>query len=348
MPVPDSRYRLSIAPMVDITDKHFRRMCRFLTRKTLIYTEMIAAPAIINGNREKLLRYHEIEAPIAVQVAGSDKKEIGEACRIIERYGFEEVNLNAGCPSLRVSEYDMGASLMAYPDKVADISEAMLKNCTGPVTIKHRLGIDGRGLIPDEHRPLRDSYEDLKEFVETVKRKGVNKFIIHARIAILKGLNPGKNRSIPELDYDKVYRLKEEFPDLHIEMNGGIRTLESIKQHLQKVDSVMLARVAYENPMILAFLDDIIDCKKPETTMTRRRLIEHMIDYSRELEDNNERSIPILKHMYGLFHGKRGSRKWRQSIMPPYNTTKASGILMEAMQVIENEILDEVPDAKDF
>ncbi len=345
--------RISIAPMVDVTDKHFRRMCRFLTSKTLLYTEMIAAPAIVNGDHEKLLEFWDLERPLAVQIAGSDEDEICKATSILEKYGFDEINLNVGCPSPKVSEYSMGASLMAYPDKVASIAGSMLKISTRPVSIKHRLGIDGKGVIPTSNIRADGSYDGLKEFIKDVSRSGVKKFIIHSRIAVLKGLDPAKNRSIPPLEHDKVHRIKREFPELHIGINGGIRSLDEISHHLEAVDSVMIGRVAYENPMMLCFLDDLIDGKNitqstDDDKPTRRELIEYMMRYARELETKGERSLPVLKHMYGIFHGKKGSRIWKQMITPPYDETEASLVMKKALAAMDDGLLDERPSPYDF
>ena len=339
---------LSIAPMVDVTDRHFRRMCRILTRHTLLYTEMITAQAIINGNRDRLLGFSDLERPIAIQIAGSDENEIAEACKLVEGYGFDEINLNVGCPSPKVSEYMMGASLMAYPEKVSEISESMRKSCSMPISIKHRLGIDGKGVIPEKDRPERDRYDDLKHFVDTVSQHGPRKFIVHARIAVLKGLNPHKNRKVPELRYEQVYRLKKDFPDLHIEINGGVNRLDDIKDHLDNVDGVMLGRVAYENPMILSFLDSMIEGSGPESSVSRRDVIGEMIGYAKKIEKEGLRSTSILKHMYGIFHGKRGSRRWKQIITPPYSADKASEILEAAIDEMDDHILDEKLNPEDF
>ena len=334
--------RISIAPMLDITDRHFRYFCRLLTKKSMLYTEMISSSAIVHGDRNKLLDFDPFEKPIALQIAGCDIKEITEAVKIAEDWDYDEINLNIGCPSDRVSGNQMGAYLMAYPELVAEIVQAMKNETKKPVTVKHRIGIDGTNILPDSlSRVVFDKYEDLEYFVKVLSEAGIKHFIIHARIAILEGLSPKENREVPPLRYDYVYKIKEAFPDLFIEINGGIKTIESIKEHLQYVDGVMLGRVAYENPFILTEVDQFIEGGKINN-ISRREVIEGLIDYVGQFEEDKRMGYQAIKNILGLFHNKRGSRLWRQILSPPWKEgMTARDILEEALQVLPEEVLDE-------
>ena len=244
--------KISIAPMVDRTDRNFRNFVRMINKDVLLYTEMITAQAILNGDLDYILGFDEVEHPIVLQIAATNPKEAYQAVKIAERYAYDEINLNVGCPSDRVSGNMMGAYLMAFPEEVANIVKAMKDATDKPISIKHRIGIDGKNVLPDTfERTLLDKYEDMMNFIHITEKAGVNKYVIHARIAILAGLDPKQNRSIPPLRYDEVYRMKKENPNLHIEINGGIKTVEEIDEHLKYVDSVMLGREIYDNPMIL-------------------------------------------------------------------------------------------------
>ncbi|MFW5852440.1 MAG: tRNA dihydrouridine(20/20a) synthase DusA [Nanoarchaeota archaeon] len=326
---------ISIAPMVDVTDRHFRYMCRLLTKETMLYTEMITAPAIIHGNTKSLLDFKKVEKPIALQIAGSNPDEIAEAIKIAEKWDYDEININAGCPSEKVSEYDMGLTLMLEPKKVAEIVAKAKEVTKKPITVKHRIGIDAT----KERNKSRISHEYLKEFVEIIKKHRVNKFIIHARIGVI-GLDPKKNRSIPPLNYEAVYSIKRDFPELYIEINGGIRTSEEIKEHLKHVDGVMIGRVAYENPMFLSELDSIIT-KKPTVGIKREQVIETMLDYIKKEETNSEEPLKcrnILKHLQNIYHGEKGSKKWKRLIMPPWKNKKASEILENGIKEIKKTL----------
>ena len=244
--------KISIAPMVDRTDRNFRNFVRMINKDVLLYTEMITAQAILNGDLDYILGFDEVEHPIVLQIAATNPKEAYQAVKIAEKYAYDEINLNVGCPSDRVSGNMMGAYLMAFPEEVANIVKAMKDATDKPISIKHRIGIDGKNILPDTfERTLLDKYEDMMNFIHITEKSGVNKYIIHARIAILAGLDPKQNRSIPPLRYDEVYRVKKENPNLHIEINGGIKTVKEIDEHLKYVDSVMLGREIYDNPMIL-------------------------------------------------------------------------------------------------
>ena len=230
--------------MMDRTDRHFRFFLRRITRHTLLYTEMVTTGAVIHGDRERLLGFDLREKPVALQLGGDDPRALAECARIGEGFGYDEINLNVGCPSDRVQKGRIGACLMAEPERVADGVEAMRAAVSIPVTVKHRIGIDHL-----------DRYEDMARFVTTVAAAGSDRFTVHARIAWLQGLSPKENRDIPPLRYDDVYRLKREHPDLSIEINGGVRSLDGVEEHLREVDAVMIGRAACDDPYLFAEAD---------------------------------------------------------------------------------------------
>ena len=323
--------KISIAPMVDRTDKNFRNFVRMINKDVLLYTEMITAQAILNGDLDYILRFNEVEHPIVLQIAATNPKEAYEAIKIAEKYNYDEINLNVGCPSDRVSGNMMGAYLMGFPEEVADIVRAMKDATSKPISIKHRIGIDGKNILPESfERTLLDKYEDMMNFINITRRAGVNKYIIHARIAILAGLDPKQNRTIPPLRYDEVYRVKNENPDLHIEINGGIKTIEEIDNHLKYVDSVMLGREIYDNPMILTEFGKYY---KKEINITRKEIIEKMIYYVENMEKQSLRPHLFLMHTHGLFHNVRGSKAWKRAINEPKAN---SDTLRELLKGIEN------------
>lgn len=307
--------KISIAPMVDRTDRNFRNFVRMINKDVLLYTEMITAQAILNGDLDYILGFDEVEHPIVLQIAATNPEEAYKAVKIAEKYNYDEINLNVGCPSDRVSGNMMGAYLMAFPKEVANIVKAM-KEATGkPISIKHRIGIDGKNILPSSfERTLLDKYEDMVNFINTTKETGVNKYIIHARIAILAGLDPKQNRSIPPLRYDEVYRVKKEYPDLHIEINGGIKSVKEIDEHLNYVDSVMLGREIYDNPMILTEFGKYYG---KDINITRKEIIEKMIYYVENMERQQLRPHLFLMHTHGLFHNIRGSKAWKRAINEP-------------------------------
>ena len=307
--------KISIAPMVDRTDRNFRNFVRMINKDVLLYTEMITAQAILNGDLDYILGFDEVEHPIVLQIAATNPEEAYKAVKIAEKYNYDEINLNVGCPSDRVSGNMMGAYLMAFPKEVANIVKAM-KEATGkPISIKHRIGIDGKNILPSSfERTLLDKYEDMVNFINTNKETGVNKYIIHARIAILAGLDPKQNRSIPPLRYDEVYRAKKEYPDLHIEINGGIKSVKEIDEHLNYVDSVMLGREIYDNPMILTEFGKYYG---KDINITRKEIIEKMIYYVENMERQQLRPHLFLMHTHGLFHNIRGSKAWKRAINEP-------------------------------
>lgn len=296
---------ISVAPMMDRTDRHYRFFMRQISKRTLLYTEMLTTGAILHGDRDRLLGFTEAERPLAIQLGGDDPVALAECSKIACDRGYDEINLNVGCPSERVQSGSFGACLMARPDTVARAVEAMRTAVDLPVTVKHRIGIDDL-----------DRYEDMARFVAIVARAGADRFSVHARKAWLQGLSPKENRTIPPLRYDDVYRLKREFPDLIIEINGGVRDLDSAAAHLQQVDAVMLARAAYDTPWLFADVDRRFfgQTAKPEQTPSRARVVEAMIPYIERHLAAGERLHRLTRHMIHLFAGERGARAWRRHL----------------------------------
>ncbi len=324
---------MSIAPMMEVTDRHFRYFMRQLTRKTLLYTEMVTTGAILHGNRHKLLDFDPAELPLALQLGGDSPAELEQCARIAEEWGYSEVNLNVGCPSDRVQKGKFGACLMATPEQVAACVEAMREATTLPVTVKHRIGIDEL-----------DRYEDLARFVETVAAAGCDRFIVHARIALLQGLNPKGNRTVPPLRYEDVYRLKADFPDLLIEVNGGIRQLSDIRTHLQKVDGVMVGRAAQDNPFLFAAADAVIFGESAPPP-TRREVVEIMADYiDRRMAQADDHPNRITRHLLGLFAYRPGARAWKRYLSENAHKPGTTGdVLRKAAQAIPQDVLDASP-----
>ncbi|CPR17180.1 tRNA dihydrouridine(20/20a) synthase DusA [Brenneria goodwinii] len=292
--------RFSIAPMLDWTDRHCRYFFRQLTRQTLLYTEMVTTGAILHGKGD-YLAYSDEEHPLALQLGGSDPAALARCAQLAEQRGYDEVNLNVGCPSDRVQNGRFGACLMGEASLVADCVRAMRDRVTIPVTVKTRIGIDDR-----------DSYEFLCEFIQTVaERGGCDTFIVHARKAWLSGLSPKENREIPPLDYPRVYQLKRDFPALTIAINGGVKTLADAKTHLQHLDGVMMGREAYQNPGILAQVDrELFD--SPAARPDLAAVVAAMYPYiERELSAGASLGH-ITRHMLGLFQGIPGARQWRR------------------------------------
>jgi len=296
-----SRSPVSVAPMMDWTDRHCRYFMRLLSPSTGLYTEMVTAAALEYGDAEKLLRFDASEHPVALQLGGSDPGQMAQAARMGAVAGYDEININVGCPSDRVQSGAFGACLMSRPGIVADCVRAMRSVVDIPVTIKTRIGIDDL-----------DSYEFLRDFVGTNADAGCTTFVVHARIAILAGLSPKENRSIPKLNYDRVYRLKRVFPELTIILNGGVTTVDECREHLQQVDGVMIGRQAYHQPWFLTELEqvfgDTVDTSVPE----RRDVIRRMTPYiERELANGVELKH-ITRHLLGLYAGQPGARAWRR------------------------------------
>ena len=295
-------WRLSVAPMMDWTDRHCRFMHRLITRRARLYTEMVTTGALRHGDQPRHLDYNPEEHPLALQLGGSEPEELAFSTRLARRWGYDEVNLNCGCPSERVQRGAFGACLMGEPALVADCVKAMLDVAEGlPVTVKHRIGID-----------REESYEFVRDFVGTVAEAGCRVFITHARNAWLKGLSPKENREIPPLRHEFVYRLKRDFPQLTIVLNGGVQGNDEIAEHLQHVDGVMLGREAYHNPWLMADWDTRFYGAAAETPQ-RDAVEAAMVNHMEQLVDRH--GIPwshVARHMLGLRHGQAGARRWRQ------------------------------------
>ncbi len=288
--------------MMDRTDRHFRYFMRQITRHTLLYTEMVTAPAILRGDRPKLLDFSPIEKPLVLQVGGDNPQDLAECARIAEDWNYDEINLNVGCPSSRVQSGNFGACLMAEPERVARAVEAMQNATALPVTVKHRIGIDDR-----------DRYEDMEDFVRTIAATGCRYFTVHARKAWLQGLDPKQNRTIPPLRYEDVHRIKRAYPELLIEINGGFVTLEQAESQLQHVDAVMIGRAAYDRPYLFAEADARF-YGETAPAPSRHAVAEAMLPY---IETWNQRGLkphPITRHMLQLFAGQPGSRAWKRHI----------------------------------
>ena len=292
---------VSVAPMMDWTDHHCRYLHRLLSRHTLLYTEMVTTGALIHGDVPRHLRFNAEEHPVALQLGGSEPGDLAQCAKLGEEYGYDEINLNCGCPSERVQRGAFGACLMAEPDLVADGVKAMVDAVSIPVTVKHRIGID-----------KTESYEFVRDFVGKVSEAGCTTFVVHARNAWLKGLSPKENRESPPLRYEQVYRLKSDFPHLNIGINGGITTEPQIATHLAHVDSVMVGREAYHNPWLLAGFDAAFFGAAPAVS-SREEVELAMVDYmERMAREHGTPWYPIARHMLGLRHGLPGARRWRQ------------------------------------
>ncbi|MFW6328928.1 MAG: tRNA dihydrouridine(20/20a) synthase DusA [Alkalispirochaetaceae bacterium] len=330
-PFLSSPYPLSVAPMMEYTDRHYRYFMRLITRHTLLYTEMVSAVAILLGDRDKLLGFSPEEHPIALQLGGDDPQQIARAIEVAELYGYDEYNINIGCPSDKVQEGNFGACLMATPERVRDIVAAMRSATDKRVTVKHRIGIDGR-----------ERYEQLLEFVDTVDEAKPDRFTVHARIAVLKGLSPKENRNIPPLRYEDVYALKGERPHLEIEINGGIKSMEAVEEHLRRVDAVMVGRAAYDSPFIFCEADRIINGTKAPSA-SRREVVEGMFDYIDRAGEEGYHPRSVIRHMLGLFASQPGSRGWKQRLSGPLPDDKpGSRILKDALGAVPREVLDSV------
>ena len=341
----------SIAPMIDKTSRHFRHFLRLLTKRAVLYTEMVTAPAIIHGKRGMLLDFAESEHPLILQVGGDDPAELAEAVRIAEGWGYDEYNLNVGCPSDKVQKGSFGACLMADPQRVAEIVAAMAAVTRKPISVKHRVGIEGFGY-------RRESFEELVEFVKIVAAAGCERFIGHARMAMLEGLSPKENRSVPPIRYADVHRLKQLYPNIRIELNGQVRSFTDAAEHLaQGVDGIMIGRASYENPLLMAGLDAfeaawnqggavnptaaiqagqqaVADLDRPQIV---REYAEYVDVFARQ--GLNPRSLiwPILE----LFPGIRGSRRFKQILSQPYTSGAAVvDLVAQALQEISSVSLD--------
>jgi len=296
-----SPWRLSVAPMMDWTDRHCRYFHRLLSRHTRLYTEMVTTGALTHGDVQRHLRFNREEHAVALQLGGSEPADLAQAARLGQQWGYDEINLNCGCPSDRVQRGAFGACLMNEPRTVAEAVRAMRDVVDIPVTVKHRIGID-----------RIESYDFVRDFVGAVSEAGCEVFIVHARNAWLDGLSPKENREIPPLRYELAYRLKADFPQLTIAVNGGIKTPEEIAAHLQQADGVMVGREAYHNPWLMAEWDARF--YGDASRVPDRDAVEHaMVDYmEREAREHGVGWYAIARHMLGLWHGQPGARRWRQ------------------------------------
>jgi tRNA-dihydrouridine synthase A len=318
-------HTVSVAPMMGWTDRHDRYFIRQISPHALLYTVMITTGALIYGKKLDILNFNPEEHPVALQLGGSDPKDLAACARLAQQYGYDEVNLNCGCPSDRVQRGSFGACLMAEPDLVAEGVDAMRQAVDIPVTVKTRIGID-----------KQDSYQFLLDFIGKTSARGCDTFIIHARKAWLNGLSPADNRTIPPLDYDRVYQLKKDFPQLNIILNGGIKTIETIQEALGRLDGVMIGREAYQNPYFMAEVErQVFDA---ENIRSRHEVVEAMMGY---IENRLQEGIPlkdITRHILGLYQGRPGARRWRrilseEACKPAANTNVVRDALRQVAEV---------------
>jgi tRNA-dihydrouridine synthase A len=313
--------------MLDWTDKHCRYFLRLISSHALLYTEMVTTGAIIHGKGD-YLSFNAQEHPVALQIGGSDSGAMAECASRAEHLGYDEVNINVGCPSDRVQNGRFGACLMAEPQTVADCVKAMMDTVSIPVTVKCRIGVDDM-----------DEYEDLTRFVNVITDAGCDTLIIHARKAWLKGLSPKQNREVPPLIYDRVYQLKQQFPETHISLNGGVKTLDEAHEHLNFVDGVMIGREAYANPSILAAVDNQF-FDESSTVFNRKQVVHSMLPYVQAHVDQGGRVWHVARHMLGLFQGQPGGRVWRRFLSQngaKYQTNPQ--LLIDALDAMQSAVI---------
>ena len=317
-------HRFCVAPMMDWTDRHDRVFLRQLSKHALLYTEMVTSAALKHGDAQYLLQHSEGEHPIALQLGGSKPVELAEAAVLAERSGYDEINLNVGCPSDRVQSGAFGACLMAEPELVGNCVKSMMTSVNLPITIKCRIGIDDR-----------DSQRELEDFIGTVANAGCDTFIVHARKAILSGLSPKENREIPPLNYDSVFAVKQAFPELSIIINGGIKTIEDAESLLKKTDGVMLGREAYQNPFILNEVDAVF-FGTATNVQTRTETLQKFMPY---IEQELERGTPLhhmTRHILGLYKGQKGGKNFRRHLSEnSYKKTADIGVLLDAISYVD-------------
>ncbi len=316
--------------MMDRTDRHFRYFMRQITRQSLLYTEMVTAQAILHGDLNRLIGYSELEKPLSLQVGGDHPQQLAHCAQLAEEWGYDEINLNVGCPSSRVQNGNFGACLMAQPQRVADCVAAMMAATSIPVTVKHRIGID-----------QQDSYDHLLNFVTTVAQTGCRRFTVHARKAWLQGLSPKDNRTIPPLRYGDVHRLKQDRPDLWVEINGGFTTLAQAQAQLSHVDAVMIGRAAYDTPYIFAEADRLLNLTTPTPSsepLSRHQVVNAMLPYIDQQISQGTRLHSITRHMLNLFHGQPGSRAWKRYITENSNQPGAdSQVVLAALSQVPDD-----------
>jgi tRNA-dihydrouridine synthase A len=308
-------WRLSVAPMMDWTDRHCRYFHRLLSPHARLYTEMVTSAALVRGKQLRLLEHSQQEHPVALQLGGSDPQELAEAARHGAQAGYDEINLNVGCPSDRVQSGRFGACLMREPALVGDCVKAMRDAVTVPVTVKCRIGVDDQ-----------DDYADLQHFTETMLEAGVEVLAVHARKAWLQGLSPKENREIPPLDYQRVYRLKQEFPQLVVVINGGITTVDAVREHLSHVDGVMLGRAAYHDPYVLARVEAAL---YDEPLPSRESVLQHMRPYIEAELARGTALKHITRHLLGLYQGEPGARSFRRTLSEGAHQNGAGWALIE-------------------
>ncbi len=297
----DFHRRLSVAPMMEWTDRHCRYFMRLLSPDVLLYTEMVTAAALTHGDADRLLEFRDEEHPLALQLGGSEPKPLAAAARMGEQAGYDEINLNIGCPSARVQSGSFGACLMAEPRLVADCVSAMIDAVSVPVTVKTRVGIG-------DH----DDYEFLRDFVQTVSVAGCQVFVIHARKALLSGLSPKENRQVPPLQFERAWRIKKDFPDLTIVQNGGINSLEEIDRQRGKVDGVMVGRHAYHDPFWLCQMQQALFPETEFTQPDRESVLRSMTLYLEQCLAQGVRPHAVTRHLMGLYAGQAGGKRWRR------------------------------------
>lgn len=322
-----SPWRFCIAPMMDWSDRHCRYFWRLMSKHTRLYSEMVVTGAILHGDRERFLNFNAEEHPIALQLGGSDANELAACTKIAQEWGYDEVNLNCGCPSDRVQKGKIGAILMREPELVADCVSAMIEASSIAITVKHRIGVDEI-----------DDYDSLSRFVERISNAGCKTFIVHARKAWLSGLSPKENREIPPLRYEAVARLKRDFPNLNIVINGGINTIEQADTLLKELDGVMVGREAYSNPYFIASIDRALFGELSQNTPSREQVIEQYAEYCEQnlAKNPHARLHHMSRHVLGLFSGQAGGKHFRRYLSehaPKKDATAAT--LIQAMQQIQ-------------
>ena len=290
---------ISVAPMMDCTDRHDRYFLRLISKNVLLYTEMVSTGAALNGDREKVLGFNNFEKPLALQVGGSNKNDLAEVAKIAEDMGYDEININLGCPSKKVQKNQFGACLIKEPDLVAECIDAMVNACKIPVTAKTRIGYDDV-----------EEFDYLNAFINKMSNAGCKTIILHARRAILKGLSPKENLNIPKLNYPMVNQIKQENPNLEIIINGGITECSEIKEHLSHVDGVMIGRKVYQSPYFLADIEREIF--NNSDILTRAQIVEEIVKYVSDEVQKGTRVNQIMRHTVGLYHGQKGSTEWKR------------------------------------
>lgn len=314
---------ISVAPMMDWTDRHDRFFLRLFNPHIHLYTEMVTTGALLHGDRQRFLRYDASEHPLILQLGGSDQKELALCAKMAEDAGYDAVNLNVGCPSDRVQQGKIGACLMAEPELVADCISTMQQSVNIPITVKHRIGIDGL-----------EAYENLKNFVHIVAATGCKTFIVHARIAILQGLSPKENREVPPLRYADVYQIKKDFPHLAIHINGGIKTVDDVRAHLQHCDGVMIGREAYHNPYLLSELLPLYQTNAE--LPSREQILQAYIPFmEKELQAGTPLS-QMTRHILGLLQGLPGARRWRRHISENAHKKSSNLLLIKEAAALAN------------